>query len=240
MKVGEKQRAIALRKKGRTYSEILAKIPVAKSTLSEWLKSVQLATPQKQRITKKRKAAALRGAQARHQNRISEVEALEHKGLIEVNMLSPRELWLVGIALYWAEGSKQYDHSPSTGVTFNNSDARMLLVFLKWLRQMNVPPSAICFELYVHETRKAEIATFKRWWIRELNISPNQLDRVYLKKGNPKTKRKNVADLYHGLIRIKVNSSTALNRKINGWVHGIVASLGGRLMVGRETLNLSI
>ena len=240
MKSIEKQQAIQLRKEGKTYSEILSEIPIAKSTLSDWLKSVQLATPQKQRITKKRKSAALRGAQVRHQNRISEVEALEKQGFIDVNRLSARELWLIGVALYWAEGSKQYDHSPSTGVTFNNSDARMLLVFLKWLRQMKVPPSAICFELYVHETRKSETETFKRWWIRELSISPKQLDRVYLKKGNPKTKRNNVADLYHGLIRIKVNSSTVLNRKINGWVHGIVASLGGRLMVGRETLNLSI
>lgn len=229
MKSDEKKKAIKLRKAGKTYSEILAEVPVAKSTLSEWLKSVQLATPQKQRLTEKRKAAALRGAQARHQNRISEVAALEHKGLSEVDKLSARELWLVGVALYWAEGSKQYTHSPSTGVTFNNSDARMLLVFLKWLQQMNVPPSAICFELYVHETRKSEIAAFKRWWIRALNLSPKQLDRVYFKKGNPKTKRRNTADLYHGLIRIKVNSSTVLNRKISGWVHGIVASLGCRL-----------
>ena len=133
MKSIEKQQAIQLRKEGKTYSEILSEIPIAKSTLSDWLKSVQLATPQKQRITKKRKSAALRGAQVRHQNRISEVEALEKQGFIDVNRLSARELWLIGVALYWAEGSKQYDHSPSTGVTFNNSDARMLLVFLKCL-----------------------------------------------------------------------------------------------------------
>lgn len=236
MKVEEKQKAIKLRKAGKTYSEILAEIPIAKSTLSEWLKSVQLATPQKQRITKKRIDSALRGARMRHQTRIAEVEALERKGIIDVNSISNRELWLIGTVLYWAEGSKQYEHSPSTGVTFNNSDSRMLLVFLRWLEQMKVPTSAICFELYVHETRKSDVPAFKRWWARELSISPHQLDRVYFKKGNPKTKRKNVADLYHGLIRIKVNSSTVLNRKISGWVHGIVASLGDRLMVGQRVL----
>lgn len=205
MKSDEKQKAIRLRKEGKTYSEILVEIPVAKSTLSEWLKSVQLASPQKQRLTKKRKAAALRGARARHQNQISEVEGFEHKGLIDVDKISARELWLIGVVLYWAEGSKQYDHSPSVGVTFNNSDSRMINVFLKWLEQMGIPMSAVCFELYIHETRRSEVASFKHWWARELDVSPQQLDRVYFKKGNPKTKRRNVAGLYHGLIRIKVN-----------------------------------
>lgn len=226
MKLEEKQKAIKLRKAGRTYSEILSEIPIAKSTLSEWLKSVQLATPQKQRLTKKRKEASLRGGQARHKARISEVEALEHKGRAEVDTLSARELWLIGIALYWAEGSKQYEHSPSTGIMFSNSDPQMIHVFLKWLKQMNVPSSEIYFELYVHDTRKSEALTFKNWWVRQLDISPRQLNRIYFKKGNPKTNRKNIADLYHGLVRIKVNSSTILNRKINGWIHGIVASLG--------------
>lgn len=92
MKSDEKEKAICLRKEGKTYSEILAEIPVAKSTLSEWFKSVHLATAQKQRLTKKRKEAALRGAQARRSARMSEVKLLEHDGLKEVGAISSREL----------------------------------------------------------------------------------------------------------------------------------------------------
>lgn len=236
MKSTEKQLAIQLRKEGKTYSEILLKVPVAKSTLSEWLKSVQLAKPQKQRLTKKRKAASLRGSQARHNTRISEINELNSKGRLDIDKISDRELWLICIALYWAEGSKQSDNSPSTGIMFSNSDSRMIRVFLMWLTQIDIPASAVCFELYVHESRKSDVLKFKRWWAKELGMSPSHFDRVYFKKGNPKTQRKNVADLYHGLIRIKVNSSTVLNRKISGWVHGIVASLGDRLTVGRRVL----
>lgn len=236
MKFDEKQKAIKLRKKGKTYSEILAEIPVAKSTLSEWLKSVQLATPQKQRLTKKRKDSAMRGARARHETRILEVKEFEHSGLAEIGRISDRELWLIAIALYWAEGSKQYEHAPSTGIMFSNSDSRMIRVFLKWLEKRGIPASSIYFELYVHESRKAEIQSFRRWWIHELGVSPGQITRIYFKRGNPKTNRKNIADLYHGLIRIKVNSSTVLNRRIGGWVHGIVATLGDRLTVGQLPL----
>lgn len=226
MKLSEKQRAISLREEGNTYSEILAKVPVAKSTLSEWLKSVQLATPQKQRLTEKRKNAALRGARARHQHRISEIHTFESNALAEIDNLSSRELWLIGTALYWAEGSKQHPHSPSTGVMFSNSDSRMIQIFLLWLKQIGVPTSAVHFELYVHETRSSEVRSFKHWWSQQLNVSPEVFDKVYFKKGNPKTKRKNILDSYHGLIRVKVASSTTLNRKINGWIYGIVASLG--------------
>ena len=43
MKNDLKNLAIGLRKRGLTYSEIMAKVPVAKSTLSDWLHSVSLA-----------------------------------------------------------------------------------------------------------------------------------------------------------------------------------------------------
>lgn len=48
-----KEKAVALRKEGKVYSEILKEVPVAKSTLSLWLRDVGLAKAQKQRITQK-------------------------------------------------------------------------------------------------------------------------------------------------------------------------------------------
>ena len=49
-----KSKAIELRKQGFSYSEILKQIPVAKSTLSVWLKNVGLSKKQKQKLTKKK------------------------------------------------------------------------------------------------------------------------------------------------------------------------------------------
>ena len=226
MKSNEKEKAVKLRKEGKTYSEILVEIPIAKSTLSEWLKSVQLATPQKQRITKKRLAAARRGAEARRNTRLNELQKHIIKGRSHIGKLSARELWLVGISLYWAEGSKQRDTNLSSGVILGNSDFEMIQVFMHWLRLMHVPESAYWFELYVHESRKTDVLAFRMWWAKQLNVPANQITRVYFKKGNIKTNRTNIGNSYHGLIRIRVKSSTILNRKINGWVHGIVASLG--------------
>ena len=222
MKKDRKEQAIQLRKQGKTYAEILQQIPVAKSTLSEWLKSVHLATPQKQRITQKRIAGALRGAQARKNKRLAQVEALNAQGIKEIGKLTQRELWLIGTALYWAEGSKQGETMPSTGIIFTNSDVRMLALFIKWLQMIGVPKSAQVFDLYVHENRTREIAVFKQWWAERLDITAGDFGAVYFKRDKIMTNRKNVTDLYHGLVRIRVRSSTVLNRRIQGWVEGVV------------------
>ena len=53
LKTREKIKAVNLRKSGKTYSEILKIVPVAKSTLSIWLREVGLSKVQKQTITKR-------------------------------------------------------------------------------------------------------------------------------------------------------------------------------------------
>ena len=222
----KRERAIELRRLGKTYSEILSEVFVAKSTLSEWFKSVHLSQPQIQRITQKRIDARLRGAKSKKNKRLAEITRLSDEGKISVGILSRRELWLIGTALYWAEGSKQNTRSPSAGMIFGNSDYRMIAVFLTWLKQAGVSTENIDFELYVHVNRKEDAPEFKKWWAEKLGISMMRIQKMYLKPGNPKTRRSNVGDLYHGLLRIRVRSSTILNRRVQGWTDGIVAAMG--------------
>lgn len=218
----EYKSAIQLRKEGKTYNEILERIPVAKSTLSLWLRSIGMATPQQQRITKKRIEAQRRGALSRRTARVNEVERLLHEGEKEVKNITTRELWLIGTALYWAEGSKQNMSSVSTQVQFGNSDVRMIKVFLMWLSVLGVPQNDLHYELYIHDNRKDDVKAFCRWWERELHLQNGQISTVYFKRDKPLTKRTNIGDLYHGLLRIRVRTSTILNRKISGWIAGIV------------------
>jgi hypothetical protein len=218
-----KAKAIALRKAGKTYREIRKEIPVAKSTLSDWFRSVELSVPQRQRVTQVRIDAALRGAHARRDKRLAEIQTLTKKGVQEVGKISERELWLIGTALHWAEGSKQRESAKSAGVIFTNGDPQMLSFFLKWLDSLGVQRSDIRFELYVHENRSKEIPEFKLWWSKKLVVPVVDLSTVYFKRDKINTKRQNVADLYHGILRIKVRSSTFLNRQVNGWIEGIAS-----------------
>ena len=106
-KITEKDQAIKLRREGLSYREILARIPVAKSTLSLWLRSVHLAKQQKQRLTEKRLAAVYRGAEAKRRQRIELTKVIKNAAIKDIKKITKRELWLMGIMLYWAEGSKK-------------------------------------------------------------------------------------------------------------------------------------
>lgn len=217
--INQKEIAITLRKEGHSYSEILKKVPVAKSTLSLWLRSVGLAKQQKQKITEKRIAGALRGAKSRKDQRIKITKEIKDRAKIDIKSINGRDLWLIGIALYWAEGAKEKDYGTRTGISFSNSDPRMILIFLKWLKNtFSVNNSNLVYELYIHET--ADIKKAQIYWSQILSM-PIENMRTYLKKNKIKTIRKNIGNDYHGLIRVKVNKSTNLNRKITGWIEGI-------------------
>ena len=216
-----KEKAIKLRRNGYSYSEILKEVPIAKSTLSLWLRSVNLAKKQKQKITQKRIAGALKGAQARKNQKIATTKKIKDKAKKEIKNINKKDLWLIGIALYWAEGAKE--HQTGTGISFSNSDDRMILLFLKWLKDIfKIKHSELIYELYIHET--ANIKQSQIYWSKKLSITINQL-RVYLKKNKIKTIRNNIGNDYHGLVRIKVKKSSNLNRKITGWIEGIYEKL---------------
>jgi len=219
-KIEQKNKAIELRKQGFSYSEILEKIPVAKSSLSLWLKSVKLANSQKQRLTDKKLASALRGAQKRKDNRIKITEEIKDKAQKEIGNLTKKELWLIGIALYWAEGAKEKNHS--VGIKFSNSDPLMIKLFIKWLSEIcKISKEDIYFEIYLHECERNRENEIIKYWINITGFPVEYFKKIRWKKNKIKTKRQNIGAKYFGLVNINVKKGTSLNRKIQGWVNGI-------------------
>lgn len=207
-KFQEKQEAIQLRKQGYSYSEILKQIPVAKSTLSLWLRSVNLAKRQKQRLTEKKLAAALRGAKKRKEQRIALVNKIYQEAGRDIKRITKRELWLMGIMLYWAEGSKEKEGYRAVGIQFSNSDAFMIKLFLKWLFDIcKIERKRIRFEVYIHDNHKHRIKEIIGHWAKYTGFPDSYFPSVYFKRGNPQTKRTNIGRSYYGVLRIKVKSS---------------------------------
>lgn len=223
-----KRKAIFLRKQGFSYSEILKEIPVARSTLSLWLRKVGLSKTQEQKFTEKKRLAMLRGAEARRSQRITATERIKSEAIKEVKLLSKRELWLIGISLYWAEGSKEKESHPGLGVNFTNSDPFMIKIFLKWLTEIcEIKKENVCFEIYIHEYKKPEIEKVIKYWCEVTGFSKEYFKNVYYKTNKINSARKNQGSLYYGLVRVKVRASSSLNRKIAGWIAGINSNYWG-------------
>ena len=211
-----------LRRQGFTYSQILSSVPVAKSTLSLWFHDVGLAEHQKQRITQKRIEGQMKGAKARRIQRIRAQEMIWSASEKEIGKLSDRELWLIGVALYWAEGSKEKEWNPGGGMKFSNSDSRMVRVFLTWAEKFSgISKDLVRFEIYIHESKRDTISEIIQFWSRETRLPISRFHKIYFKKNKIDTKGKNVGLLYNGQLRVSIPRSTILMRRIEGWVRGI-------------------
>ncbi|MEK7619200.1 MAG: hypothetical protein AAB416_03105 [Patescibacteria group bacterium] len=221
-KIEERKKAIALRKEGRSLRDIVKVVPVAKSTLSVWLKQVHLSKPQRQRLTQKKREAQLRGALRRRTDRIASTEIIYQEAAKDIGEVSKRELWLMGVMLYWAEGAKQKEHNVASGVRFSNSDPVMIRVFLRWLDEIcRIQFDQVRLDVYIHETAKKTKQEIFHHWSKKIGVPIGSFQGLYYKKGNIKTKRKNIGEDYFGLVSLKVYRSTIMNRRITGWVKGI-------------------
>ena len=79
-----KEKALILRKEGSSYNEILMQVPVAKSTLSLWLRSVGLSKVQKQRLTDKKRASRERGWKAWNKIRVEKSQFIKQLAKEEI------------------------------------------------------------------------------------------------------------------------------------------------------------
>lgn len=221
-KTKEREKAIKLRKQGLSYREILAIIPVSKSSLSLWLRSIGLSKRQKQRLTEKKMASMRRAWISCKRKRILTTEKIQKKAIKDIGKITRRELQLIGIALYWAEGAKQKEQNVSQGVKLGNSDPIMIKIFLKWLMVVcKIPKKDICFRIFLHRTAEHKIVNVQKYWSDIAGFPITKFQKVTWKKHNIKTTRKNIQDNYYGLLEVGVFKSTNLNRQILGWVKGI-------------------
>lgn len=225
MKNDLRKKAVELRKRGLSYTEISSILPTSKSTLSSWLRNVKLGSAQQNRLTQRRLKFAYKGAMMRKNARIHATKQVCQASEKEIGKINSRELLLIGACLYWAEGSKQKETNISSGVIFGNSDIHMIKIFLIWLDTIcNVPLQNIKFELYIHES--ADISSAVDYWRSSLFLEDSIDIIIRLKRHTISPKRKNIGSSYHGLMRLTVRKSTFLNRKITGWINGISNAWG--------------
>jgi hypothetical protein len=120
-KLEERDKAVELRSKGYSFSEILREVPVAKSSLSLWLRKVHIKKSQKYRLNLKQITFRKLGAKAKRKQRIEKTKEIVRSAILDINPITDRELFLMGVVLYWAEGAKQRN-AVSQVVEFSNSD----------------------------------------------------------------------------------------------------------------------
>lgn len=132
----DKEKALALRRKGKSYREIVKLTGIPKGTLFEWFHSLEWSQEIKDELSLRN---GLRGAAALRQYRKDanrELEYKKQKARIQASRdfkkLKSDRLFVSGIMLYWGEG---YKSSKNGQVRLANTDPNLLRTFIQFLKQ---------------------------------------------------------------------------------------------------------
>ena len=208
MKLQEKYEAIRLRKLGLPYSSIRGKLKVSKSSLSLWLRDIELNPKQKKKILvgleKSREAGALQKRADRYR-RTMIVREQAKKDFISLRI---NPLFLIGLSLYAAEGDKNSQER----VKFANSDPDLIVLMMRWFREIClVPENRFRIALHIQNLHSNRLVT--SYWMRKTRISKTQFYQLYIKQSTLR-QRKNI--LYNGTCSVII-SSKDLFRRIMTW-----------------------
>ncbi|MGV9451829.1 hypothetical protein [Streptomyces sp. NPDC003635] len=213
-------KARELRLQGWTYDRIEAELGCSKSSISLWVRD--LPKPERKRSPEEASSAARRGWEVTLQRREVERQHTKASAAEEIGELTDRELFIAGIALYWAEGTKDKPHARRERVTFVNSDPHVIRLYLAWLTMLGVEREQIRFHVMIHES--ADVVAAENYWADLVGSDCSSFGKTTLKRHNPKTVRKNTGAEYRGCLALTVRQSAELYRRIEGWWYGIVGA----------------
>lgn len=212
-----------LRQKGTSIRSIAKTLNISSSSASIWCRDIKLTLQQKTRLASKGQGTdILRAfAQKRHQDKLEHDKQTFEQAKNSIQKLNQKELFLTGVALYWAEGFKS---KKERQVGFCNSDPRMIRFIMKWFKKA-LHISETDFTLRVefnidHRLRQEEI---ENYWSKITGIPKSQFTKPYLQKSKllrDYTNRKT----YYGLLRIRVRKSSQLLVQLRGWIEGMATA----------------
>ncbi|QKW10811.1 hypothetical protein HUT18_12200 [Streptomyces sp. NA04227] len=207
---------------GWTYDRIQLELGCSKSSISLWVRDLPKPepryTPEEQQALMNKGLARLHADQARERTQLKDISRQE------IGRLTDRELFVAGVALYWAEGQKSKSYARREAVIFCNSDSGVVSTFLAWLELLRVDRSQLRFRVMIHEN--ADLAAAEAHWSQVVGVAASDFQRATLKKHNPKTVRRNVSEGYHGCLTVRVLQAADLYCRIEGWWYGIVEAAG--------------
>ncbi len=208
-----KEQAVNLRLQGASYTEIGQRINVPKSTLSSWLKGIELTPEHQKRLYTKQINILSNGPKSQKERRAKEVELILKAAESEISLpISDDTIKFLGVGLYWAEGTK------SKLMQFTNSDPYLILFMVKWLSKVfGIDTTTLRITLNLYQQQNEN--DIKVFWSELTGIPIANFGKTYIKPKNKGFKKNN---LYYGTARIYVPKSTNYKYKMLGWLNALL------------------
>ena len=177
-KTNEREKALTLRAKGMSYSQIKKELNVSKSSLSLWLNNHPLSAERILELQANSPIRIERYRETMRKKREKGFEVVYQKVKSDLGLLSDRDLLIGGIFLYWGEGSKTSPYCCSV----SNTDPDVLKMFIKWLALFGVDKNKLHLSLHLY--KDMNIKREVEYWSKELSIPVSLFKRPYIKDSN--------------------------------------------------------
>ncbi len=204
-----KQQAIDLRQQGFSYGEIQSALSIPKSTLSHWLRNIELTGEQRARLDKNYgdgliKARA-KSVKVRRDQKIARIQTAKDDAqqIFDRIDLDKDTVELALAMLYMGEGAK------TNKTAMGNSNSLILKFFLTvLLKQYRLDLSKIRFDLHVRYDQDANV--IKKYWSKELNVPIEHFKYVVADR---RTEGRPTRPDYHGVCLIDCGN-VAIQRRL--------------------------
>jgi DNA-binding transcriptional MerR regulator len=206
------------REEGAAIGEIAHRIGVSKSSVSLWVRDIELTPEQRQALLDRNPAynRQLSGWTKVAQRRREERMAFQEEGRRRARRLDPG--FVAGCMLYWAEGSKDRNQ-----LQFTNADPVMARFFVDYLKAhfgLQVADIRITCHLYAdHLARQAEI---EQHWLSALGLPRESLRKSVVNVYSKYSQRKRVGNLPFGTCRVVVSRTWVLQT-----IYGAIQEIAG-------------
>jgi len=141
-----------------------------------------------------------------------------NEGIAEIGKLTKREIFLIGVSLYWAEGFKHKDES-SLGLA--TMDKKMAMFYITWLREcLGIENDRLSFRVTANILYANKIDVMEKYWSNSLGVKVDQFAKPFYQKSKQNRTYTN-SDKYFGVLRIRVRKSINILRKMRGWMTGM-------------------
>lgn len=205
-----REQARALRQEGMSVLAISKLLNVAKSSVSLWVRDIELTPAQIQTLKESQRRHGYSGQYkgGKRNREIHLAKRMEYQREGRARARENRLLHQAGCLLYWAEGAKARN-----SVYFVNSDAHMIRLFVRFLREeMKVADEDITLTIHCHYPDFEEQQRIEQYWLSLLGLQAACLRKTQVKKGSDT--RKNI--LVNGVCGVRVARSTRLVQHIYG------------------------
>jgi len=172
----DREKAIRLRKKEMSYSQIKEALGISKSTLHYWLKDYPLSKKRIRELQGDSERRIENFRETMRKKRESRLLSFYEEQKKIIFPMSKRDLFIAGLFLYLGEGTK----TTASTVSVSNTNPSVLLLFIQWLvKCFDVPHDKIKARLHLYKDMNVYRETL--YWSRILDVPAYRFNKPYVK-----------------------------------------------------------